>query len=474
MTGRPDPRRRLLAAGIGPGPAEAGALIHPGRPTAKSDNLAPGSGRSFDVTPDELEQALRDSLSRRVSVPPPPAAADLAGTAVRRARRIHRRRTIAGAALAALATAAVSAGVVQFGAAPGNYAGPAVVGLGDPPTAARTSSPVPPSVSASPSEPGRRDPGPADPPLVDIVVATDLSTAAGDLVDLSRVGTVVQAQRAPGGWLVVSTPAPDRSSLWYATRTEPPRAVLSGVDAVVLAPDGQRIAWREQGQVHVGSVSAGEVTTSTQTPVSAGAVPVGFVGVAVLLRDHLAAGNNGYDLWWPSGESYQESWNSATVGVYGSLPDRRTVVGQVSVGTPPRPCLALLDASRDLTPVKTACRLPLSAGGHGSISPDGRWLVANGVPDRKAGSGTPTELAFLVDLGTAFGKSPLVRAAGPRLTGPAVWTGAATLVHADERGELVRVAADRVAAGGADDVARFTVPGAAPNDRLIMVAPAAS
>ncbi|MGW0431471.1 hypothetical protein ACWDV4_02805 [Micromonospora sp. NPDC003197] len=414
------------------------------------------------VSPDELEQALRDSLSRQVATPP--GTTDLAGAAIRRANRTRRRRSFAGAALAILATVAGSAGMAQVGGGGSADRLEPIVVLGDPPTATESAVPTR-STPSTPGPDGRRGTISTEAPLVDIVVATDLSTAGGEALDLSAIGEVVRAQRVPGGWLVVGAASGTARTLWFVTRSGPPEVIVADVDAVVLSSDGQRIAWRKQAQLYAATVANGQMITWVGISAPDEATPVGFVGVAVLLRRDGDAGVAGYDLWRPtSSEPHQAAWKTRMVGYYGVLQDGHTVVGQVSVAGATEPCLGLLDAARDLALVRTTCALPLNPDGRGTMSPDGRWLLVN----RKPTSGTQST-ALAVDLRTAFERTPTVRPAGPPVADATVWSDAQTVVHFGEQGELVRVALDWAAAGLDGAVQRFPGPSVPSGSRPILV-----
>ncbi|MDI5944006.1 hypothetical protein QLR68_38930, partial [Micromonospora sp. DH15] len=82
------------------------------------------------MTADELERALRETLSRQAAAPLP-CTVDPAGLAIRRATRTRRRRVVTGTALAGMATVLVSAGVVQLSPQATQPTPPTVV-LGDP------------------------------------------------------------------------------------------------------------------------------------------------------------------------------------------------------------------------------------------------------------------------------------------------------------------------------------------------------
>lgn len=98
--------------------------------SGRRGNQTVGPTRPLHVRQDELERAVRETLSRQVAVPHA-LAADPAGLAIRRADRIRRRRTAAGLALATVATALLTTGMAQLGEEQGPPRTPTVV-LGDP------------------------------------------------------------------------------------------------------------------------------------------------------------------------------------------------------------------------------------------------------------------------------------------------------------------------------------------------------
>lgn len=422
--------------------------------------------------------ALRETLSRQAG--PSRAVPDLAGPAIRAARRIRRRRSAAAASVVAVAVAAATVSGWQLaGSAADRGAHVPVVDAARavaPPAMTPTPTPTP---SAEPlAAAGHLTPQPLAAirtPPVDLVVAARLDTTDGERMDLSVLGTVTQARRGDEGWLVVATAPAGRPALWFVTPAHPPKPLLPTADAVALAPDGRHVSWLATGRTSVAAVTAGRLTGIRQTPVPPRSRPIGFVGDGVLLTRQLSGGEiEGYDIWWPERGPYQPAWNTSLIGVYGPLPDGRTVVAQVA-GEAGRPCLALLDADRGLPVVKRACALPLAAGGPGTVSPDGRWLMANSSPSTPAGAATafPAPTALLVELPTAFRPRPASRKAGPRLTGAAVWTDPGTVIHPGGAAELVRVSADRLADGDPTAVERVPVPGARPDDQLIVVPGAA-
>lgn len=417
----------------------------------RPDNSAGGPERSFRVTQYELERAVRESLSRQVAVPRP-IVADPAGLAIRAAKRVQRRRALTGVALAAVATVLISTGVAQLGEQSNRNIPPTMV-LGNPPGPAS-----PPQIGPTSPQVGRGPGGTA----VDLIVGTALTTTGGDRVQLSDVGPVERALRVSGGgWLVLGAPTAAGHTLWSVRPDGASRVMLAGADAIAVAADGQQVAWRDGPELFAAGVVGGQVIAAVRTAVPDRATPVGFVGDAVLVR--LDPGRPGYALWRPGSGPPRPGADTITLNVYGVLPDGRAI-GQVSAGTPRRPCLAVLDPARDLDPIQTGCGLNLSTDGHGVVSSDGRWLVLNG----RAGDWADGPVtALLVDLRRAFGPTPVARPAGPPLAGVVAWAPPQTAVYVEAKGGLVQLGVDRVVAG--DAVTAAPVPGGAEGDRPVVV-----
>ncbi|MEU6074645.1 hypothetical protein [Micromonospora sp. NPDC047074] len=398
-------------------------------PVGRGDNRTGGPTRPFAVTEDELEQAVRDTYSRRVTLARP-LAADFAGVAIRRADRARRRRTVAGLALAAVATVSISAGMAQLGQQPGRPTHPTVV-LGDP-----YASPLPdpaPDLSASP----RVDVGRGE---VDLIVNDVLATTGGQRLVVPDVAPAAErAQRLSdgAGWAVVGRPTTAGRSLWIVLPNGSTHLLLAGAREITLSPDGRQVAWREGSELVAAGIVGTQIVAAARTPASPGAAPVGFAGDAVLIQ--LDPDQAGHALWRPAAGPPRGTRDRA-LHVYGIRPDG-LAVGLVSGGTPRRPCLALLDPARDLAPVRTGCGPTLSGDGHGAISADGRWLLANGTA-----GGKPR--ALLIDL-ERLAPEPSARPAGPPLAGPVAWTQQGTAHYADAAGALVRVEPGRMPDGGA-------------------------
>ncbi|MGI5525340.1 hypothetical protein ACQEUX_30970 [Micromonospora sp. CA-259024] len=413
----------------------------PGRP----DNPTGGPRRSYQVRPDELEGAVRETLSRQVAVARP-LGVDPAGQAIRRANRIRRRRTAAGLALAAVTTVLLSAGMAQLGAETGRDGAPIVV-IGDPDPSNR---PIP-TASVPGATPSPGTPAPLHP-------SETLVSADGQRLVLPDVGPAERAQLLPGGggWLVVSTPTTAGRSLWAVQNDGLVQVLLAGAGSIALAPDGRQVAWRDGGDLLVAGVVGTQLIGAARTPAPADAEPVRFVGDNVLVR--LDPADAGHALWRPGAGQLTEAVARKTLNVYGALPDGR-LVGQIPATDPGSTCLAVLDPTRHLNPVRTGCGPELSQDGVGGISTDGRWLLVNGSVGKASG-------ALLVDL-QRLGPTTTAVPAGPSMTGAIVWSTESHASYLDGSGELVRVDVGRVRAGKPASPA--PVAGVPAGDRPVLV-----
>jgi hypothetical protein len=284
---------------------------------------------------------------------------------------------------------------------------------------------------------------------VDVLAADRLVTTAGESIDLSFAGTVRRAYRVAGGWLVVGSGG---SSLWFVSLGGHPQAVLSKVDSLAVAPDGQRLAWRSGELLSYGVVNAGSVTVKRRTIIADQGIPVGFAGGGVLLSRG-GGWFGGYDVWWPDRGDYLPTWYPSAVAVYGTLADGHTVAAQVLTridapgGTVRRWCLALLDAAAGLTLRRTLCDLGLTAQSSGAVSPDGRWLVADA-----AGR------AVLVDLSAFANGQVRTVSAGPALEGEPAWLDRQTVIHPVASGTLVQLRVGELETRRQDGVEQLSVP----------------
>ena len=408
------------------------------------DNRTDGSERSIPVTEDELERALRETFARRVAAPQP-LAVDPAGVAIRRANRTVRSRALAGLALAAVATVVVTTGMARLRDEPGHQGTPTVV-LGDP---QGSPSPLPnPSAPAPTSGPVRAE--------LDLIIGSWINTSGGERRELAGIGPVESAQRVPdyGGWLITSAATVAGRTLWWVPPNgSAPQVLLAGAEAIAMATDGRQVAWRDGPEILAAGLVGGQLVAPARTAAPDGAVPVGFAGDAVLVRQ---PGRAGFVAWRRSLGALPSGAAESVLNVYGVLPDGR-VVAQVSAGSPRRPCLALLDPAHALAPLRTGCGTELGTDGRGGVSPDGRWLLLNGTKKD----------ALLVDLG-GLGPDVPARPAGPKVTDVVAWTPTGTALHVDGAGRLVRVRAEQVLAG--ERPTSSPVAGVAPGERPIVVA----
>lgn len=410
------------------------------------DNLTDGPRRSYQVRPDEIEGAVRETLSRQVALARP-LGADPAGQAIRRAKRIRSRRTAAGLAVAAVITVLLGAGMAQLAAETGRKGSPILV-IGDPDPSNR---PIP---TAS-------IPGPAPSPGTSSVaplLSETLVSADGKRLVLPDVGPADRAQPLPdgSGWLVVSAPSTAGRSLWVVQNDGLVEVLLAGAGAIVLAADSRQVAWRDGGDLLVAGVVGTQLIGAVRTPAPATAEPVRFVGESVLVR--LDPSDAGHTLWRPGTGQLPAATGQKTLNVYGRLPDGR-LVGQIATTGPGRTCLAVLDPARRLNPVRTGCGPTLSRDGIGGISADGRWLLVNGSIGKASRS-------LLVDL-QRLGPGTTAVPAGPPMTGAIVWSDETTASYLDDTGGLVRVDVGPVWAG--KPASSAPVPGVQAGDRPLLV-----
>ncbi|WDZ86674.1 hypothetical protein [Micromonospora cathayae] len=417
-------------------------------PVNRVDNPRGGPERPFGVAQPDLEQALRETLTRQVAAPRP-LAVDPAGHAVRRADRMRRRRTVAGVALSAVAFVTVSAGLAQLRTGPTGYTSPTVV-IGDP--SGPPTVPTPTVTLTGPAFSG-----------LSLISGSKL-IVDGRLIDLGGIGPVDRGLPVTGGgWLLIGRSGAAGRTVWSVKTDGTSRVVLAGADEVAVAPGGQRLAWREGPQLFVATVTNGQVVPGVRTPAPETAAPVGFAGDDVLVR--LRPDQPGFAIWRTNGTPFQAGKDRSVRDVHGRLPDGR-LVALVSVGTATRPCLALLDPTRDLARTRTGCAVPALREGAASVSPDGRWLLVTG-----SSGTTPSaeDAALLIDLQRAFGPTPTVRPVGPAMVGEVSWLGPEAVYPAAD-GTLIRFRPDRPDPASTSTP---TVPGLSAEDPPVLVAPPA-
>jgi hypothetical protein len=409
------------------------------------DNLTGGLRRPNQVRRDQLEGAVRESLSRQVAVTRP-LSADPAGQAIRRANRIRRRRAGAGVALGVVTTVLIGAGMTHLSGS-SDQQGPPIVVIGDPDLSGRplpTVSVAPPSYSLKTS--------------TDVLVAGAVIDADGRRLALPGVGPAELAHRLPNGagLLVVGAPTAAGRSLWVAQDDGLVQVLLAGAGQIVLAPDATQVAWRDGGDLLVAGVVGTQLIGTVRIAVPDSAQPVRFVGSSLLVR--LDPNRPGHALWRPGADELAAVPEQDILNVYGSLPDGR-LVSQVSANPSNGTCLALVDPKRATKAARTACGTQVSPDGVGGMSDDGRWLLVNG----KVGS---TDRSLLVDLKRLDTKLDVVPV-GPAVSGTIAWRGDSDVSYVDSSGRLVRVDVKRVRAG--EQAEPVPVPGIEPGDRPVLV-----
>jgi hypothetical protein len=367
---------------------------------------------------------------------------DLAGTAISRARRVRRRRSVIGLAMIVAGT------LVASGAALHDWRG-----TGDGPEFGVVSGLLEEQASQSPT------PDPAPGLVIDDSIPAELSadvigeatdgglvlvTAGGERLELGSIRHVISAHRLSEGWAVVSGD-PGTARLWWVAPGREPTALLAGMDTIVV--DHGQVAWQRGVMLSAATLSPDgrlEGRVSTRAPQGDG-YPVGFVQEAVLLE---RTETNGWDTWHPARGDYEPTWNDEVIRVYGSVTAGPPAVGLV----PPQqgsdgPCLARLDAELEVSGVSCVPEA-LSADAPGAVSPQGKWLL-NGL--------------MLVDLVEAFGgredQAVTDVAGAPSTVTMPVWLGPDRVLFA-AGDSLVQVWPERLRTGAADAVEQFPLYGA--------------
>ncbi|MEK8108154.1 hypothetical protein NKG94_30575 [Micromonospora sp. M12] len=386
---------------------------------------------------------MRETLSRQVALARP-LGADPAGQAIRRAKRIRRRRTAAGLAVAAVITVLLSAGMAQLGAETGRNGSPILV-IGDPDPSNR---PIPTASIRAP--PLARDVV-GRPLLSETLVSAD-----GKRLVLPDVGPADRVQPCPTavvGWWSVHRAPPDAPLGGAERRPGAGAAGRGGRDRAGCGQPPGRLARRRRPAG--GRCGRHAAHRGGAHPAPATAEPVRFVGESVLVR--LDPSDAGHTLWRPGTGQLPAATDQKTLNVYGRLPDGR-LVGQIATTRPDRTCLAVLDPARRLNPVRTGCGPTLSRDGIGDLRR--RAVAAGERVDRQ-------------DQSVPAGRPPAARSgatavpAGPPMTGAIVWSDETTASYLDDTGGLVHVDVGPVWAGKPASPA--PVPGVQAGDRPLLV-----
>lgn len=304
-----------------------------------------------------LEDELREMFAARVQVPP--AAADPADRAIRRARVVTRRRQGVTGTMTVFAFAAV------LGAA---AAAQSVSGT---PSAAEADRITFQDLFAgAEQQPVAREPQlPSMALPLDLLVGRQLWTSDGQRIDLQQDGEVDAIARVPDGWIYS-----DSSAVRLMPNAADKPVTIAGRASWTVSQDGARVAVNEHGTLTVSKLSAtGGGTKVASSPVPEAAVPVGFFGDRVVLSS-----GSGYDYWSAGTARYSETWNAELRAVFGTA-GGSAAVGVVE-GTDKRLCLV------DVTAVKSGLKIGARMGCSelvtmemirrgAALSPDGRLLA---------------------------------------------------------------------------------------------------
>jgi hypothetical protein len=405
---------------------------------ADRGNPEPAPARLFGVVEgeDRWEGEVREFLADQATRQRP-ARVDLANVAISRARRVRRRRAVFGLAMIVAGTVAATGVALHDWAGSGGGPRYGVVSDLFEEQASPSETPEAPRLALDRSMPGAVS---ADIIGEGVDGGLVLATAAGETLPLGPIRNVVSAQRVGRGWAVVSG-EPGTARLSWVTPGSEPRALLGGMDAIVVA-HGQ-VAWQRGVVLWAATLTAdGQLAgrVSTAAPEGDG-LPVGFVQEAVLLE---RTGSNGWDTWNPARGDYRPTWTDEVLKVYGS-------VDPLAVGlVPPQPgssgpCLAQLDTELQVAGVSCVPQA-LSPDRPGAVSPQGRWLL-NG--------------SLLVDLGEAFGgqrERAVTEVASESTVTTPVWLGPDRVLFATAD-SLVQLWPDRLRAGDPDAVEQIPLSG---------------
>ncbi|MDI1460031.1 hypothetical protein QEZ54_03540 [Catellatospora sp. KI3] len=349
-----------------------------------------------------LEDELREMFAARVQTPP--ASVDVAGGAIRRARRSGRRRRGAAAGATLGAFVAVVGGALYLQGM-GGTAQPAdpnrltfqnLYGTGPAATAAET-----PAAGAQ------------SPQLLDLLVGEQVWTKDGRKVTLEGDGRIGQIARVPDGWVYS-----EGSTVRVQTDNGYNSVALPVAGSWAVSSDGSRLAAVTQDRLTVTKVDEpGQGVPLASTAVPDGLRPVSFVG------DGVVVGKDGsFDYWSAGPEKYSETWQSSLVAVYASAADG-AAVGVVR----DRETYCLTDVTATKTGLKVGqilgCEDWLATGldQSAAMSPDGQWLAITADEKVRIIDLQRTRAAAAVRLGEP--NSLVVTAVcAAREKTPAVWT----------------------------------------------------
>lgn len=352
-----------------------------------------------------IEDALRETFAAHAVQGPQDVVGDRARgraeSAILRAGRIRRRRTISTALASVLVVAIVSLAMFQAVISRSSPSDPTLNAAGDlDPTAT--------GVAPQPSS-GQFPSTVTDTPMP-IEMASDGEIYKEDKTTLHLTLPAKSEPRwiykATDVYLVVVTLDTTAQQLLQIDRRGNQKVLLSAAQQIVVSPSGDQVAWLADNTLSVAFRRANHPALDDQRkiPAPAQSTPVAFIGTNVVLGRTKAdgTGSDGFDLWYTDHDSYVESWDPRVLRILGPRSDGKALYAQIRTDAD-AVCLALLLPAQPFTVTNQRCGLPEPASVAGGISPDGRWLaypVAGAaqvaILDLSGFSGTPKPR--LVDL----------------------------------------------------------------------------
>ncbi|MFI5906460.1 hypothetical protein [Dactylosporangium sp. NPDC051541] len=369
-----------------------------------------------------LEDELRETFAAKAGSAPPGSLSSLDGfadAAIRGAARVRRRRRVAVTGLTGIvAVAAASVAVLH------TFTGAAPIGSSQPPGPVAQESPSQrPATGSTPT-------APTAPPAMREVTGIGPSAEAATKVrlQLPAKSTVTAAYQAKDGYLVVNTQPDGDKQLVLQNDTEQQQVLVDDATNIVVAKDGDTVAWASQGKMNVGTRSdekTKKITQGNSVTVPDDTQPVTFVGTNLVV----SSDDKGFDVWHTE-RGYAPTWDATVVRVFGGTADNGGVYAEIKTAAAGETamCLALLQFDQPFRIKNKMCGLPVAAKDGARISPDARWL-AYPVAGLKQ--------VAIVDLTTVFLTTNASAAASPAaraklwnlaVTGKTVWLSAKMFV----------------------------------------------
>ena len=314
-----------------------------------------------------IEDSLRETFAAQVGGAP--QIEGLAEAAMRRARKIRRRRRAVATGMAAVVVFALL-GIAGLRVISPGFMVPANQGT----TAGRQ--------IEAPTEDGAPEPegGPsASTRQIEVVQDGEIYTSNRARVQLPTRGTTTSAYRARDGYLVITARPQSHKQLLLLDDEGNNQVVLDDATSIAVSAHGDKIAWANDETMSVADRSAGDadLVKRVTIKVPAYAAPVAFLGNEVIIaRSENAPQGRAFDLWYPARPVHVEKWDANVVRLFGARPDGKGVYAQVADETGgERLCLALLVPEQPFKVQDKTCGLPAAVEQGGGVSPDGRWLA---------------------------------------------------------------------------------------------------